>query len=377
MNDAHPRERLLVVDDEENLLSFLVDLLEMEGYHIVGANSGRTAMEAVGRQEFHAALLDYNLGDTTGLALAKEIHLVDPEINVILMTAHASLDMAVKAIQADVYDYIVKPIDALHLKNSLKKALDKRRLAIENKQLLADLKKANQELNRLNEIKNCFLSIVSHDLRTPLTSIKGYAQVLDMQTDLPSDQRIKFLHIIMKETEHLGGLINDLMDFVSIEAGKLRIEKKPGHMGEILSDLEARMRPQAEEKKINLHVSATPNLSPLMLDKRRISQVITNLVGNAFKHTPEGGSVTVTAAKNTTGTKVTVQDTGEGIPPQDLPHLFEQFYQGESHTSKKDGIGLGLTICQEIVNAHGGKMEIHSDGVGAGTRVCFTLPLSE
>lgn len=368
-------ERLLIVDDEANLLEYLLDLMEMEGYEVDGAASGKEALEKIKSTVYHAALLDYQLGDTTGLALARELHAVDPDIPTILMTAHASLDMAVKAIQADVYDYLIKPIKPEQLKSTLNKALEQRRLVVENKRLLAELQKSNSELNRLNELKSRFLSIVSHDLRTPLASIKGYAQVLNLQPDLPKEQSGGFLKIIAKEADHLGGLINDLMDFVSMEAGKLRVEKKPGSLKEILLDLAGRMKPSAEEKKITLTVTAAPDLPVLPLDKRRIDQVLTNLTGNSFKHTPEGGEVKVTAELAIEGVLVTIQDTGEGIPPADLPRIFEQFYQVEAHQSKKDGIGLGLNICQEIVKAHGGNIQVHSDGPGTGCKFWFTLPL--
>jgi signal transduction histidine kinase len=369
-----PAERLLIVDDESNLLDFLTDLLEMEGFQVDGAASGREALEKLRSTAYHAALLDYQLGDTTGLALAKEVRALDPDVPVILMTAHASLDMAVKAIQADVYDYLIKPVKAEHLKSSLHKALEKRRLAVENKRLLEDLKRANGELNRLNELKTRFLSIVSHDLRTPLTSIKGYAQVLVLQDDLPAEQRNGYLKVVAKEADHLGALINDLMDFASIEAGKLRVERAAGSLREILAGLEKRMRPQAEALGLGFAVAAPADLPGLSLDERRIAQVLTNLVGNAFKHTPKGGKVEVSAEKGPGGVVVTVRDDGEGIPPQDLPRVFEQFYQVEAHQSKREGLGLGLTICQEIVRAHGGSIQVHSDGPGKGCRFWFTLP---
>jgi signal transduction histidine kinase len=367
-------ERLLIVDDEPHLLELLTDLLEESGYEVERAGSGSEAREKLRPGAFHAALLDYQLGDTTGLALAREFRALDPDIPLILMTAHASLDMAVQAIQEDVYDYLIKPVKSDALKSSLSKALEKRRLAVENKRLLDDLQKANVELGRLNDLKSRFLSIVSHDLRTPLTSIKGYAQVLNMQPDLSNDQRAGFLKIIAKEADHLGGLINDLMDFVSIQAGKLRIERKPAPLKELLSELEARMKPQAEARKIAFSVSSPEELPALSLDKRRIAQVLTNLVGNAFKHTPEGGSVAVTAQAGAGEVMVEVRDTGEGIPAPDLAKIFEQFYQVESHASKKEGLGLGLSIAQEIIKAHDGLIQAQSDGPGRGSRFWFSLP---
>ncbi len=371
-----PTERILVVDDEPNLLDFLVDILSEQGYAVEGCPSGSTALAAMKKTEFHLALVDFQLGDTTGLALARELRQIDPDINIILMTAHASLDMAVKAIQADVYDYLIKPVDTHHLKRSMSKALEKRRLALEIKALVADLQKANHQLNRLNDLKSRFLSIVTHDLRTPLTSIRGYAQVLNMQKNLPEPQKEHFLKIIEKETDHLGSLISDLMDFVSIEAGKLRVEKLPSSVAELLDNVQNRMASLAEKRNIVFRVDiAAQDVPKINMDPRRIEQVLTNLIGNAFKHTPEGGQVTLTARVKDGAVLIEVQDTGEGIPPEDLPRIFEQFYQVEAHASKREGIGLGLSIAKEIVQAHGGQIGVHSDGAGKGSRFWLTLPL--
>jgi signal transduction histidine kinase len=141
------------------------------------------------------------------------------------MTAHASLDMAVKAIQADVYDYMIKPIDSNHLKRSVANALEQYRLITENKQLVDTLQRTNRELAQLNEFKSKFFSIVTHDLRSPLTSIRGYAQLMMQKPEMGPDQLLQFLKIIISQSDQLGNLINDLMDVVSIQSGKLRVER--------------------------------------------------------------------------------------------------------------------------------------------------------
>ena len=374
-NDNNPKDRILVVDDEPALLEMMLDTLSECGFEVRGAASGAEALGVLKEGDFHAALVDYQLGDTTGLALAKDFRQADPELCVVLMTAHASLDMAVKAIQADVYDYLIKPVDMAHLRKTLAQALEKRRLAREVKALVADLKSANLELSRLNELKSKFLSMVTHDLRTPLTSIKGYAQVLLTQDDLTDAQRKKFTKVVVREADHLSGLIGDLMDFVSMEAGKLRVEKKPESLAGLLDDLKTRMTPLAEQKKIKLKVTRPKDLPGVEMDRKRIDQALTNLVSNALKHTPEGGQVTVEAAAADGALRVDVIDTGEGIPPDDLPRVFEQFYQVETHASRRDGIGMGLSIVHEILQAHGGGAGVHSDGPGRGSRFWITLPL--
>ncbi|MBK6881043.1 MAG: response regulator [Elusimicrobia bacterium] len=366
--------RILVVDDEPHLLDLLVDVISEEGYHVDGVATGTAALHIARNEEYHVALLDYQLGDMTGLALSKELRRAAPNLKVILMTAHASLDMAVKAIQADVYDYMIKPIDSNHLKRSVANALEQYRLLTENQRLVDTLQKTNRELAQLNEFKSKFFSIVTHDLRSPLTSIRGYAQLILQKPDMGPESLTQFLKIIISQSDQLGNLINDLMDVVSIQSGKLRVERALSDLGELLAAVQSRLVPLANQRKVRFEVTTDTALPPLLIDKRRIDQVLTNLIGNAFKHTPEDGRVAVRAAREGAAVRVTVSDTGEGIPPEALERVFEQFFQVESHASKKEGLGLGLTIAREIITAHNGEIGVASEGVGKGAQFWFTLP---
>lgn len=367
--------RILVVDDEPHLLDLLVDVISEEGYHVDGVATGTAALHIARHEEYHVALLDYQLGDMTGLALSKELRRAAPNLKVILMTAHASLDMAVKAIQADVYDYMIKPIDSNHLKRSVANALEQYRLLTENQRLVDTLQKTNRELAQLNEFKSKFFSIVTHDLRSPLTSIRGYAQLMLQKPDMGEEQLTQFLKVIISQSDQLGNLINDLMDVVSIQSGKLRVERALSDLGELLAAVQSRLVPLANQRKVRFEVTTDPALPPLFIDKRRIDQVLTNLIGNAFKHTPEDGRVAVRAVREGAAVRVTVSDTGEGIPPEALERVFEQFFQVESHASKKEGLGLGLTIAREIITAHNGEIGVTSEGVGKGAQFWFTLPV--
>ncbi len=372
-----PEERILVVDDEPHLLDVLVDLLTDDGYTVDGVASGSAAIQAARKWVYHAALLDYSLGDMTGLTLSMELRRLQADAKFLLMTAHASLDMAVKAIQADIYDYLIKPLDTGHLKRSLANALAATRLSLDNKRLVQHLTQANEQLERASELKTKFLSIVTHDLRTPLTSIRGYAQLLQFQRGLSPEHATQFLSTIINESDHMGSLVSDLMDVVSIEAGKLRVEMEDAAFGDVLGPVIARMKPLAHQKKIRLETNAVPGGPPtLNLDHRRIDQVLTNLVGNAFKHTPPEGRVTVAVKREGEFLRVEVSDTGEGIPSESLTRIFDQFFQVEAHASKKEGLGLGLTIAREIIHAHGGEIGAESEGPGRGAKFWFTLPLS-
>ena len=373
-----PKETVLIVDDEPRLLDYLVDTLADSGFHVQGVTSGSAALDALRREEFNTVLIDYELGDMTGLALAKELRRIQEGVSVILMTAYASLDMAVKAIQADVYDYLIKPIDGNKLKRSINNALERYRLKTENKKLLENLKKTNAELSLVSERKSRFMSIVSHDLRSPLSSIRGYAQLMLIQENLSKEQTNKFFNIIINQTDYLNGLIKDLSDVASIDAGQLRVEKEPRDILEIISTVKARMDPLAALRGITLNTRVNgTDTPPVSVDRRRIEQCLTNLVSNATKHTPKGGSVTLSVTKRPTDLFFDVVDTGEGIPAEALPYIFDEFFQVMSHESRREGLGLGLTITKEIITAHQGEIGAESPGPGKGTRVWFTLPTGE
>jgi len=374
-----PIPKILVVDDEPTLLDLFVDTLSEGKYEVHGVPSGTEAIRIFKEKGFDVGVVDFQLNDMTGLSVARELKAMDEDVSIIIATAHASLDMAVKAIQADVYDYLIKPVDPNHLKRSVSKALEKRNMALEIKALVESLKKANQELERLSELKTKFLSIVTHDIRAPLTSIKGYAQVLNMQDDLETEQRQKFLRVIVDESAHMERLTSDLMDFVSMEAGKLRVEKEKIDPNPILKSLKNRFEPIAKSKELefslNMPAAPLPNISG---DAHRLGQVFTNLVSNAIKHTPAGGKITLDSRIDGNKIVINIADTGEGILQKDLPKVFHQFYQAESSMKKKrEGIGLGLAISKEIVQTHEGEISVASEGRGKGTTFTVKLPILE
>src|SRR5258708_1961973 len=155
---------------------------------------------------------------------------------VILMTGHASLEMAVKAIQEAVYDYLIKPVDPAQLKRTLEKSIEKQRLTLENKQLLKDLQQTNEAMARLDSLKSKMLTVMSHDLRTPLSSIRGYSELLrsGVKGRMTEAQK-RMIDITIQEADHLNGLIGDLLDLASIDAGRLNLDLRPIPFNEVIN----------------------------------------------------------------------------------------------------------------------------------------------
>lgn len=220
-----------------------------------------------------------------------------------------------------------------------------------------------------------FIANVAHDLRTPLTSIQGYSQAIMEGVAADPQHTQHAASIIHSEAGRLTRLVNDLLDLVKIQAGRMKMMRQAVEIDLLLRTIGDSMQIKAQEKTVKLHVDI-PNLNRIAGDGDRLAQVFTNLVDNAIKHTDSGGQVWLVAELEAKGIAVRVQDTGEGIPPDDLARIFERFYQVDKSRNRheqKNGAGLGLAITHEIITAHGGTISVKSE-VNKGTRFTVWLP---
>jgi two-component system, OmpR family, phosphate regulon sensor histidine kinase PhoR len=234
------------------------------------------------------------------------------------------------------------------------------------------------ELRRLEQVRTGFMANVSHELRTPLTAIHGYVEtLLSGALDEPENAR-KFLEIVHRQTERLGRLINDLTDLSNIELGKVSLHLAPTRLDEILDAVLAVIQPRAHAGGVAVSLEMPGGLPPVRADHDRLAQILINLVDNAVKYTPRGGAVRIRAGETGPAmVEVSVEDTGVGIPPSDLPRVTERFYRVDKARSRElGGTGLGLAIVKHLVVAHGGELRIQSE-LERGTTVRFTLPRSE
>ena len=237
------------------------------------------------------------------------------------------------------------------------------------------------DVRRTERLRRELTANVSHELRTPLTSIKGFTETLLGGAMADEDARRRFLTIIDSEATRLMKLVDDLMDLSRLESRAVSMEPAPVRLDRLAAEAVSRMRPQAERHLVNLRLrGAAPDGSPeyaagtALADRDRIVQVLTNLLDNAIKFTPEGGTVEVSVGGMPSEVAVSVSDTGRGIPPDDLPRVFDRFYRVERSRSRgPGGTGLGLAIAKHIVEAHGGRITVTSR-VNAGSTFTFTLP---
>ncbi len=238
------------------------------------------------------------------------------------------------------------------------------------------LRLSNQELTRLNEIRSKFMSIVAHDLRQPLTSIQGFASVLMMdnpQGDGANDQIA--LNNILKATDNMNMLMADLMDISMIESGRFKMEAQAFNFNTLINDVVTLQAVNAQKRGIFLQKYDYPTEVTVVADRFRISQVLSNLIGNAVKFAPQGGRVEVGFYEEPDQIVCRVSDNGPGILHTEKEKIFQKFHQSENDRNlRKQGWGLGLSIAQEIVHAHGGTMSVESAGLGQGAVFWFTLP---
>ena len=216
------------------------------------------------------------------------------------------------------------------------------------------------------------MSDVAHELRTPLSNIQGYVEAIRDGLIEPTSETLESVH---KQVLHLADLVEDLRVLALAEAGDLRLRIEAHAVGAVLREAVEPFRPRAQARNIELSTSVKPGLPYAAMDRTRISQVVANLLENAIRHTPEGGAVALTAESGDPGmVRIAVSDTGEGIPPEDLPSLFDRFYRADpSRARATGGVGLGLTIARQLVEAHGGTISVRSEP-GEGATFAFELP---
>jgi PAS domain S-box-containing protein len=239
---------------------------------------------------------------------------------------------------------------------------------------ITERKEAEEKLRRIDEMKKEFLSNVSHELRTPLQSISGFTKLI-MNGQVPDEAtRQEFLQIIDRESQHLGSLIDNLLDMSRLEAGRFEVYRQPTPVRDIFTDAIKTFHGLARDKKITLNEEIPPTLPEMEVDAGRLRQVIANLLNNAVKFSEPGSSVTVRAEALKDAVRFRVIDHGTGISPEAQKHLFERFYREEGE-KVRGGTGLGLYISKQIIDAHGGRIWAESKP-GEGSTFSFTLPLN-
>jgi signal transduction histidine kinase len=238
-----------------------------------------------------------------------------------------------------------------------------------------ELADALEEVKRISKLKSDFVSAVSHELRTPLTSIKGYASIIMSGTmgQIPAAVEER-LSKINKHSDNLVKLINDLLDISRIESGRVTMKISPLNLNELILNIADMLAPQIKDKHVDLSVQVQQKLPMVLADSSQIERVFINLLGNAIKFTPQNGTITISAKDADEFVEISVADSGYGIAPKDIEHIFEEFYRVDNPINEKvKGTGLGLPLVKHIIEAHKGKIWVTSK-LNEGSTFSFTLP---
>lgn len=242
----------------------------------------------------------------------------------------------------------------------------------------AELEEANSKLRELAEMREEFLALTTHDLRSPLTVISGVISFFTSGRlgELSPEQK-NMVSMMERNTQNLIELVNDLLDASKIESGTMRLDLAATDLRPLIGELRETMGPLAKEKEIALEETIPEDLPQLLTDRPKLRRVLVNLLSNALKFTPKGGRVEVGAAREGDVVRVSVADTGVGIPPEDTARLFDKYEQARSRATRSEkGTGLGLYITRQLVELHGGQISVESE-VGKGSTFSFTIPVAD
>ena len=374
------KERILVVDDEETIREMVSKIINLIGHEVVTTGNGREALEILRSQPFSIMITDVKMPEMDGFELMKVVRDQFPGTSIICMTAHGASYNYTDVVGVGATDYISKPFTIDKMRAKLNRVIREKDLIADLTQKSRELEKVNEELKRLDQLKSTFISSVSHELRTPLTVIKEFISLMleGHVGALTEDQR-EYLGIANRNIIRLTNLIETLLDFSRIESGKgLKLRFEPTRLMEVVEDAVMTFSQQLEERRVALENRLDPDIPLVLIDRNRLVEAFINLIGNGIKFTPPGGKITIDSRGLTEKRdylKIVVTDTGVGISPEDLPKVFDRFYQGgRTQTGLITGTGLGLAITKEIIETHQGYIQAESKSE-SGSSFVFTLPV--
>ena len=358
------QKSILIVDDEAIIRDLCAKALK--GYRVVQAGDGEEALHLFEKGGIDVILTDVMMPRMDGIELLKRLKEKEPTLVVIVMTGFAEKDVILNALKADADDFISKPLNLLQLKTAVDKALVKKAL----KEEIASLK-------NLDRLKSNFLSIISHKFRTPLTAISLFLQNLaDGVCDTQDELFRHNLHLIFDEACYLERMVSDLLVFSRVMDTGAGLKRAPCSLAKVINTILS----ESKEVSIKLGLETVLDLAdipPLNLDREKITFALRQIIENAYKFSGEEGTVEISLSLQDNICQIRVSDTGSGIPRDELPKVFEKFYQIDpSHTGQIRGFGLGLYYAREFVRAHGGTILMASEE-GEGTIVTVRLPVAE
>ena len=394
--DVAPIRVLLIDDDPEDYLitKNLFEDLPGHPYTFDWVDGYEAGLDAISRGTHDIFLLDYRLGARDGIQLLAEARVRNPGAAVILLTGQGKYEIDRKAIETGAVDYLEKhKLDGIILERSIRHALlqkhyeadlaskviertrDLERLNESLKEESLERKKAVEALREADRRKDEFLAVLAHELRNPLAPIRNALTIMKLKRDSP-DVVERATGMIDRQVAHMVRLIDELMDMSRITRNKLRLTTERLPLSEVLAAAIEVSSPKIDKAGVTLNVVPPSRDVVLTADRLRLAQVFSNLLDNAAKYTAPGGTITVATEIHAREVRVSITDTGVGIPAEYIPQLFELFTQIDRMLKRAQaGLGIGLAMAHRLVKMHSGSLEAASAGPGQGATFTVRLPL--
>ncbi len=409
------KTKILYVEDDPASEILVRRVLESEGFQVVTASDGLSAIETAKSELPDMILMDINISGLDGYEVTTRLRTIDElkKVPIVAVTAATLSGDRERALAAGCTGYIPKPIDVDEFPEQVQSFLsgtteeiesaeEKAEYLVEYSHRLVDrlegqiraLEENNAELQRLDRMKTDFIIIAGHELRTPLTTIYGYAQILQTNPDLPGEPHDpsspRFL--VEKMTEavwRLNQVVGDILNVSLIDANKLDLSKGPVFLNSLIQQAVEDVKNIGGDRQLTYKLEGLDGLPMVLGDSKRLYQAFWNVITNAVKYTPDGGRITIKGRRIEDAVQVAIQDTGIGISPDNLDRIFDRFYilhDTALHRSSKTafkggGLGVGLTVAQGIVEGHGGRIWVESDGYDEerlpGSTFHILLPIGE
>ena len=358
---------ILIIDDEKVVLNSCTEILAGSDYRLATASDGTLGLELV--QEFQPDLVfvDLKMPGITGLEVLERIRTLDPTIVTIVITGYATVSSAVEAMKQGAYDFLPKPFTPDEFRLIARRGLEKRSLVLETIAL-----RREKEMLREN-----FAAIVSHELKAPLGAVQQNLYVLaaELSGDLTGSQQRRLERMKARITD-LVDLIHTWLRVISTDIEAIKEDFEPISLPTVISKAVASVQTHAIRKDIEFVTSIQEPLSPVYGEEGTLTEVFVNLGNNAIKYSYVGGKVFIEAEEKDGHIKISVSDTGVGIPEDDLPFIFDDFYSGKPGSAGEKGYGLGLAICRRIIETHDGSISVESV-LGKGSTFLISLPAYE
>ncbi|HUU38765.1 MAG TPA: hybrid sensor histidine kinase/response regulator [Candidatus Desulfaltia sp.] len=356
---------ILIIDDEEAMRDSCSMILTKDGFRAETAENGQVGLEKVRALKPALTLIDLKMPGLSGFEVLEKLRDIDPQNIPIVITGYATVESAVEAMKKGAYDFLPKPFTPDELRIIIRRALERRKLAQEAETLRREKKLMEEN----------FITMVSHQLRSPLVAIQQYFEVILAGMVGRVDDAQK--EMIVRAQERLGSLlhlINDWLDMARITRGQLVDKFLPIALEKLLDRQVEFMKPLAQEYKVRLELRPPERPALALGDEQSLEQVFSNLISNAIKYNRPEGSVIITVREEEDSIITDVTDTGIGIAREHLPLVFDQFYRvSRSEDQKIKGTGLGLAIAKKIVEAHNGSIQVASEP-GRGSTFSVRLP---